>query len=328
MTAPYPVPPATVEPLGSVTRILALDEAEPGGNGDAFTGVSLPQLSGRIYGGQVVAQGLLAAAATIVEDADGPRLPHSVHAYFMRGGVPDEPIDFQVERLRDGRSFSQRRTTASQGRGPILQMISSFQEEQEGADVQVTAPDVPGPEELTSAIEIFRTIDHPVAKFLGRTAAFDTRHVEGGIYLRPAAERTPHQHLWVRARGHLAEGTDQTVQRALLTYMCDQVMLEPALRSQGLCWRSEGMSLATLDHAQWFHRDVDLDDWLLFVQDSPSSQGGRAVARAEVFDSAGRLVSTIVQEGMIRMPTGTSQGSGQWAIKAAEGEDGRPLVAD
>ena len=113
--------------------------------------------------------------------------------------------------------------------------------------------------------------------------------------------------------------------RALLTYMCDQVMLEPALRSQGLSWRSEGMSLATLDHAQWFHRDVDVGDWLLFVQDSPSSQGGRSMARAEVFDSSGRLVSTIAQEGMVRMPTRTAHGSGRWGIRMGEGDDGSAL---
>jgi possible choloyl-coA hydrolase len=97
--------------------------------------------------------------------------------------------------------------------------------------------------------------------------------------------------------------------------MCDQIMLEPALRSQGLCWRSEGMSLATLDHTQWFHRDVDVCDWMLFVQDSPSSQGGRAMVRAEVFDASGRLVSSIAQEGMIRMPTQRTRGSGQWEVR-------------
>ena len=180
MTTPYPVPPAVEEPLGAVTRVLALTEDPDGGNGaDSFTGRSLPQLSGRIYGGQVVAQGLLAAAATMIDDGDGARLPHSVHAYFMRGGEPDEPLRFDVERLHDGRSFSQRRTTASQNGVPILAMISSFQERQAGADVQLDPPEVPGPDELVSSLEIFRTLDHPVAKFLGRTAAFDLRHILG-----------------------------------------------------------------------------------------------------------------------------------------------------
>ena len=328
MTRPYPVPVATEEPLGSVTRVLALSEAgggeDRGDPPDVFTGACLPQLSGRIYGGQVVAQGMLAGAATLGDGSAGgaggagstrERLPHSVHAYFIRGGKPDKPVSFAVDRLRDGRSFSQRRTTASQDGVPILTMISSFQETQEGADVQVEAPEVPRPEELTSALEIFRTIDHPVAKFLGRTAAFDLRHVEGNIYLAPGRERTGVQHLWARSRGRLPAEASQTVHRALLTYMCDQIMLEPALRSQGLCWRSEGMSLATLDHTQWFHRDIDVCDWMLFVQDSPSSQGGRAMVRAEVFDASGRLVSSIAQEGMIRMPTQRTRGSGQWEVR-------------
>ena len=335
MTTPYPVPAATEEPLGSVTRVLALSETTGDGNGydgsnectdgsspadsqELFSGDSLPQLSGRIYGGQVVAQGLLAGAATLDADgagSTGERLPHSVHAYFIRGGKPDKPVSFAVDRLRDGRSFSQRRTTASQDGVPILTMISSFQEAQGGADEQVEAPEVPRPEELTSALEIFRTIDHPVAKFLGRTAAFDLRHVEGNIYLTPGRERTGVQHLWARSRGRLPAEASQTVHRALLTYMCDQIMLEPALRSQGLCWRSEGMSLATLDHTQWFHRDIDVCDWMLFVQDSPSSQGGRAMVRAEVFDSSGRLVSSIAQEGMIRMPMQGTRGSGQWEVR-------------
>lgn len=316
-TTPYPVPDIAEEPLGSVARILSLGA---GDGTDVFTGGSLPQLSGRVYGGQVVAQGLLAAAATVPDDGDGERLPHSVHAYFMRGGRLEEPISFQVERLHDGRSFSQRRTTARQDGIAILAMISSFQEEQGGAEVQIEAPQVPSHEDLPSALEIFRTIDHPVAKFLGRTAAFDIKHVEGNLYLRPAAQPASTQHLWMRARGHVPPQASQTVHRALLTYVCDQVMLEPVLRSQGLCWRSQGLSLATLDHAQWFHRDVDVGDWFLLVQDSPSSQGGRGVARARVYDAAGRLVSTIAQEGMVRMPASGAdgergaQGRGRWQV--------------
>ena len=206
-------------------------------------------------------------------------------------------------------------------------MLTSFQEEQEGADLHVAAPSVPRPEDLTSALEIFRTIDHPVARFLGRTAAFDLRHVEGNLYLRPSKERSDVQHLWMRSRSRIPEQTSQTVHRALLAYVCDQVMLEPVLRSQGLSWRSEGMSLATLDHAQWFHRNVDMGDWLLYVQDSPSSRGGRGMARAQVFDSSGGLVSTIAQEGMVRMPTdsGVDAGSGRWRIRMGEGDDGSAI---
>lgn len=334
MIAPYPVPPVSEEPLGSVARVLNLTPVpvppqEHGTTAASFSASSLPQLSGRVYGGQVVAQGLLAAAATMVDDGDGIRLPHSIHAFFIRGGHPDQPIRFDVECLRDGRSFSQRRTTARQDEHTLLSMVTSFQEHQDGTDVAVTPPEVPGPDEIPSALEIFRTIDHPVAKFLGRTAAFELRHVEGTLYLTapdpsPDGGHRNRQHLWARARGMLPASASQTVHRAMLAYMCDQVMLEPALRSQGLCWNTPGMSLATLDHAQWFHRDVNVNDWLLFVQHSPSSQEGRALAHAQVFDADGRLVSTIAQEGMIRVPTGSSQAEmssgGRWQIRMDDGD--------
>lgn len=363
MTTSYPVPFASEEPLGSVTRVLALAE---GDGVDVFVGRSLPQLSGRVYGGQVMAQGLLAAAATLPREAgagdaaspapgtgphpaddlavatpasgagphqgapSGPgarpeaaragallpvREPHSLHAYFLRGGRLKEPIEFHVERLHDGRSFSQRRTTAVQDGEVLLAMISSYQLPQEGEDVQIPPPVVPAPEDLPSAIEIFRSVNHPAARFLGRTAAFDVRHVQGGIYLRPDAVRRDRQQLWLRARGKVPASATQTVHRALLTYVCDQVMLEPALRSRGLSWRTRGMSLATLDHAQWFHRDVDANDWLLVVQDSPTSQGGRAMGRARVYDRAGRLLSTIGQEGMVRVPGAGQDVGGRWQVR-------------
>lgn len=194
-------------------------------------------------------------------------------------------------------------------------MISSYQLPQEGEDVQIPPPVVPPPEDLPSAIEIFRSVNHPAARFLGRTAAFDVRHVQGGIYLRPDAVRRDRQQLWLRARGKVPDSATQTVHRALLTYVCDQVMLEPALRSRGLSWRTRGMSLATLDHAQWFHRDVDANDWLLVVQDSPTSQGGRAMGRARVYDRAGRLLSTIGQEGMVRVPGAGQDVGGRWQVR-------------
>jgi|GEM_PF-470982 len=243
------------------------------------------------------------------------REPHSLHAYFLRGGRLKEPIEFHVERLHDGRSFSQRRTTAVQDGEVLLAMISSYQLPQEGEDVQIPPPVVPPPEDLPSAVEIFRSVNHPAARFLGRTAAFDVRHVQGGIYLRPDAVRRDRQQLWLRARGKVPDSATQTVHRALLTYVCDQVMLEPALRSRGLSWRTRGMSLATLDHAQWFHRDVDANDWLLVVQDSPTSQGGRAMGRARVYDRAGRLLSTIGQEGMVRVPGAGQDVGGRWQVR-------------
>ncbi|RPF27735.1 acyl-CoA thioesterase [Georgenia muralis] len=314
VTETLDVPQSDVEPMATVLRILRLGRLGP----DRFTGTSLPQLSGRIYGGQVLAQSVLAAHATL--PADGARQLHSVHGYFLRPGKVDLPISFAVERLHDGRSFSTRRTHALQQDKPILSLISSYQEDQPGRDHASTAPAAPDPETLRSAITLFGEIDHPVAKFMSSIAAFDIRHVDQDVYLRPAgsAERT--QMLWMRARSPLPAGLTQLQHRALLAYACDQVLLEPVLRRHGLSWRTRGLSVASLDHSMWWHRDVAVDDWLLFVQDSPSAQGGRGLGTAQVFDRAGTHVATIAQEGMVRVPDDDGAGSARATNEGAAPE--------
>ncbi|MDC7122166.1 acyl-CoA thioesterase II [Cellulomonas fimi] len=286
---------APVSPTAAVLDALALtpDPAVP----DQFSGHSLPQPNGRVFGGQVLAQALLAAGRTV--DAD--RLPHSLHGYFLRAGVVTEPITFAVERLRDGRSFTARRTHALQGGAPILSLIASFQTEQDGVDYADAMPDgVPAPEDVPSALDLLGTIDHPAAKFWAQESAFDVRHVDGSIYLGRAAEATGRQQVWFRARDPLPD--DRLLHRALLAYACDQVMLEPVLRRSGRSWVTPGMSIASLDHAMWWHRDARVDDWLLYVQTSPSAQGGRGLGAARVFTRDGTLVASIAQEGMVRFP--------------------------
>jgi len=284
----------TIDPTAPVLDILDL-EADAGAP-DTFTGRSLQQPGGRVFGGQVLAQALLAAGRTL--DAD--RLPHSMHGYFLRPGDVREPIGFAVERLRDGRSFSARRTHALQGGVPILSMIASFQEEQGGLDYADEMPaDVPGPDGLTSVHERLDGIDHPVARFWAHEAAFDVRHVGDNVNLRPARDTSGQQKVWFRSRGPVPAG-DQLLHRALLAYACDQVMLEPILRRAGRSWISPGLSIASLDHAMWWHRDVQVDEWLLFVQSTPSAQGGRGLGAARVFTRDGVLVASIAQEGMVR----------------------------
>jgi len=292
MTSEQPTPHSAID---SVLGILEIeqDPASP----DVFSGDSLPQPNGRVFGGQVLAQSLLAAGRT-VEDG---RLPHSLHGYFLRAGDVREPITFAVERLRDGRSFSARRTHALQGGAPILSMITSFQEDQPGIDYADEMPaDVPEPEHVTSALDLLSGIDHPVAKFWTQEAAFDVRHVGGSIYLGPAPSHQGQQMVWFRSRGPLPD--DQLLHRALLAYACDQVMLEPILRRSGQSWVTPGLSIASLDHAMWWHRDVRVDDWLLYVQSSPSAQGGRGLGAARVFTREGVLVASVAQEGMVRLP--------------------------
>jgi acyl-CoA thioesterase-2 len=290
----------TPEPTPALAAVLGALDLERTGE-TSFVGQSLPQLNGRVYGGQVLAQSLVAAGRTVADAGlPEPRLPHSVHGYFLRAGRLDVPITFEVERLRDGRSFSARRTHAIQDGRPILSMITSFQAAQPGLDHAVAAPDVPAPEDLPSAVDLFSGLDDPVARFLARTGAFDVRHVEGHLYLAPDDGARHSQALWVRARGPVPD--DQLLQRAALAYSCDQVMLEPVMRRHRLAWTTPGLSVASLDHAMWWHRDVRVDDWLLYVQDSPSAQGGRGLGEARVFARSGELVATIAQEGMVRVP--------------------------
>lgn len=281
-----------VDPLRAVLAALELEQSGE----DTFVGTSLPQIHGRVYGGQVLAQALLAAGRTMTED----RLPHSVHGYFLRPGDLEEPITFAVERLRDGRSFSARRTHAIQSGKPILSMITSFQTEQRGLDHAEPIPQVPDPEELASSVEFFNSLDHPVAKFFYRNGAFDLRHVDGALFTSPGEVRTDRQYLWMRARGQLPAG--QLEQRAILAYACDQVMLEPVMRRHGLYWMTRDASVASLDHAMWWHRNVDAGEWLLYAQSSPSASGGRGLGETKVFARSGELVATIAQEGMIRVP--------------------------
>ena len=286
-------------PVPDPSRVLlaALDLVPYPGEPDTFSGANLPQPSGRVFGGQVIAQALLAAGRTV----DAARLPHSLHGYFLRAGDVREPINFAVERLRDGRSFSARRTHAFQGGAPILSMIASFQEHQDGFDYADPMPSAPDPEDVLSADERIGGIDHPVAKYWTEESAFDVRHVNGAIYLGPGADTSGRQLVWIRSRSPLPD--DQLLHRALLAYACDQVMLEPILRRSAESWASRGLSIASLDHAMWWHRDVKVDDWLLFAQSTPSAQGGRGLGATQVFTRDGVLVASIAQEGMVRVPS-------------------------
>lgn len=310
MYAVIEVPQLDQEPVASVLRVLQLTPRSALAGFDAtFAGRSLPQAR-RIYGGQVVAQALLAAAATI---ADPDRLPHSLHAYFLRGGDPSGPLDFNVLTLRDGGSFSARSVTAQQKDRELLVMNASFHAAEDGLQTQAEPPEVVGPDRADSALALFRDLDHPVAKFLGKTAAFDVRHVQKSLYVGPAPARETTQQLWMKPRTPI-RGASQVVERALLAYVVDQVMLEPSLRSVGLHWSTPGMSLASLDHAMWFHRDVDINDWLLFDGNSVSVGGGRAKADIRIFSRSGELVASAAQEGMVRVPAPGEKQGGRWTF--------------
>ena len=263
----------------------------------SFEGDSLPMPGGRVFGGQVLAQALIAAGRTV----DPARNPHSLHGYFLRAGDASRPITFEVERLRDGRSFSARRTHAFQDNEPLLSMIASFQEAQDGPEHQVAMPEVPPPDAVPSGLDVLGPHEgHPAADFWLHSAPFDVRHVEGSIFLGPDPRPKAYQTAWMRVRRPIE--ADDLTQRALLAFGCDQVVLEPLLRRHGASWATREMAFASLDHAMWWHRPARADEWLLFVQDAPTAQGGRGLTGTWIFSEDGRLVASASQEGMFRLP--------------------------
>jgi acyl-CoA thioesterase-2 len=285
------------DPLSGLMAALDLTDTGARTSEDIFTGPSQWMPGGRIYGGQVLAQSLVAANRTIASD----RFVHSMHGYFLRPGDVDKPITFSVDRIHDGRSFSTRRTQAYQDGVPILSMIASFQDVDAGLEHQAEMPaGLPDPETLPSTADVLAGIDHPVAQFWATERAFDIRHVGSPIYLRVDGEPVPHQAVWMRAVGALPD--DPGLHRAAIAYASDHTILEPVLRRHGVSWVTPGLKVASLDHAMWWHRDGRADEWLLYVQESPNAIGGRGLSFGRVYDRAGHLLASIAQEGMIRVP--------------------------
>ncbi len=285
--------------------LTTLDLADTGArtSEDIFTGPSQWMPNGRVFGGQVLAQSVIAAVRTVEPD----RVVHSLHGYFLRPGDAALPITFAVDRIHDGRSFSTRRTQAYQNGVPILSAIFSFQTEDEGLEHQVGMPtDLPEPEELPSAAEVLSAIDHPIARTWARERAFDIRHMPSPIYLSVEGEHVAHQAVWLRALGRLPD--DPNLHRAALAYASDYAILEPVMRRHGIPWGRPDLKMASLDHAMWWHRFARADEWLLYTQSSPSSGGGRGLALGSIYDRGGRLIASVAQEGMLRVSGG---GAGQ-----------------
>jgi acyl-CoA thioesterase-2 len=287
------------DPLASLLAALDLTDTGARTSEDIFTGPSQWNPNGRVFGGQVLAQSLLAAVRTLAED----RIVHSMHGYFLRPGDVNLPITFSVDRIHDGRSFSTRRTQAYQQGLPILSMIASFQVEDPGLEHQAPMPEgIPEPESLPTAAELLGDIDHPVARHWAQTRPFDIRHAPSPIYLRVEGERVASQAVWFKAIGRLPD--DPNLHRAALAYASDYTILESIQRRHGIAWVTPGLKVASLDHAMWWHRYARVDDWLLYLQESPSAGGGRGLAQGRIYDREGRLIASVAQEGMIRVPTG------------------------
>ena len=269
---------------------------------DVFIGRSQPMPHGRVFGGQVLAQSVIAAGRTVndLDDATArPRRIHSLHGYFLRPGDSDQPLRFTVERLRDGHSFSARRVHAIQYGKPILSMITSFQTDADGLDHQDSVPAAPDPEILPTLAEVFTEMDDPQANFWSKEKAVDLRHVEGAIYVRPGRQLASRQSVWLKTPGRLPD--DPLINAAVLAYCSDYSLLEPVLRCHGLAWSDSRLRVASLDHAMWFHRHGRADEWTLYTQSSPSASGGRGLAAGRMFTADGILLATVAQEGMMRL---------------------------
>lgn len=287
----------------AVDTLLSILDLEPLGDG-RFRGVSPDDSLRRVFGGQVIAQALVAATHTV----EG-RTPHSLHAYFMLPGDPSTPIDYAVEPIRNGRSFSTRRVVALQGDRAIFSMSASFQIEESGFDHQLPMPSVPQPEDLPGEAEIHAKVrdgaPESIKRYWLRDRPIEIRPIDLRHYLsREPLE--PVQHLWFRARHRLPD--DPQIHRCVLAYASDMSILDASLFAHGLTVFDREIQAASLDHALWLHRPFRADEWLLYSQDSPSASGARGFSRGGIFSRDGRLVASVAQEGLIRpRPAGTGR---------------------
>ena len=273
--------------------LLELEKIEE----NLFRGESSSVGSSRVFGGQVLAQSLYAAMRTTPED----RYVHSLHAYFILPGMLDTPIVFQVDRIRDGGSFTTRRVKAIQNGAVIFLMSASFQLIQEGFDHHINMPNVSAPEVLVSWEDMVEQygemLPENIRKFLNLERPIEFRPVE---LINPAlpGKSRPFRHVWMKAKGAMPQ--DRKAHQCVLAYTSDYNLLTTALLPHGNEASFGNVQLASLDHAMWFHRDFRMDEWLLYAIDSPSASNARGFTRGNIFSREGKLVASVVQEGLIR----------------------------
>jgi acyl-CoA thioesterase-2 len=287
--------------VGDLLRLLDLEPIEL----DVFRGANRDLGTGRIFGGQVLAQALVAARRTVDED----RPAHSLHGYFMLAGDLEVPVLYLVDRMRDGKSFTTRRVTAVQRGQVIFSMSASFHRAEEGPSHQVPMPDVPPPEELADELDLLRArareLPPRLRTVLTQDRPLDVRPVDG-LHPFEARTREPRRFVWLRAIGSM--GDELIDHQAVLAYASDYGLLGAALQPHGLIFRDPGVMLASLDHAIWFHRPGRVDDWLLHVIDSPASGGARAFSRGAFYTRDGTLIASTAQEGLLRVQPLTPRG--------------------
>ena len=284
-------------PVSELIDLLSLERLED----NLFRGQSRDIGTKYVFGGQVLGQALSAAQATM-DSAGEPRAAHSLHAYFLRAGDIEHPIVYNVDRTRDGGSFSVRRVTAIQHGQVIFFCAASFQQEEQGVEHQMSMPEVPRPEDLAPAPaippDVLAKLPTKVQRWLDRTGPFEFRHIYPRDELNPT-KRPPFQQVWFKLSEKVSDAPE--LHRALLAYASDFQLLGTATFPHGISYYQPNVQMASLDHALWFHRPFRADDWLLYAIDSPTAQNARGLARGLIYDRSGALVASTVQEGMIRV---------------------------
>jgi acyl-CoA thioesterase-2 len=284
--------PTGQEAVDGLVRLLDLEPIER----DIFRGVSTRSRWQRVFGGQVAGQALVAAGRTVPDD----RRVHSLHSYFVRAGDPSVPILYEVDRVRDGRSFSTRRVIAVQHGETIFSLSASFQLEQEGIDHQSPMPDVPAPESLPPLVNRYGKSPEAAEFYKAMPKPIDLRYVDDPPWQQHAhGPREGLSRVWMRADGTLPD--DPLLHVCVLTYASDMTLLDSVLVRHGLAPGLDHISMASLDHAMWFERPFRADEWLLYSTKSPSASGGRGLATGRFYTADGRQVCSVVQEGMIRL---------------------------
>ncbi|MBI1239924.1 MAG: acyl-CoA thioesterase II [Alphaproteobacteria bacterium] len=283
----------------NLAELLSLLDLEPI-EVNIFRGVSPKNRSERVFGGQVLAQALVAANRTVNDD----RLAHSLHAYFILGGDPKAPILYEVDRSRDGGSFATRRVVAIQHGRQIFNMGVSYHIDEPGLGHQFGMPSVTPPEELPSEGDRRAALAERVPEkdkhWFARERPIEQRPVEPVDFWEPE-KREPIQNIWLKANGSLPD--DPKLHQCILAYASDMSLLDTCLLPHGLGWMSGKLIMASLDHAMWFHTRFRMDEWLLYAQDSPAAGGARGFNRGSVFSRDGNLVASVAQEGLMRLKT-------------------------
>jgi acyl-CoA thioesterase-2 len=262
-----------------------------------FRGTTPDDRPGRIFGGQVIAQSLLAAYETVEE-----RVCHSLHCYFIRPGDPTHPIIFEVDRARDGGSFTTRRVVAIQHGQQIFNLAASFMAEEEGFEHQMPAPAAPRwdalPDEREVRREMMKKDPDAFKGWMDRHQPIEMRSEDARTYFK-SGPQDPESVSWMRCRDPI--GDDPRMHQVILAYASDMNLLSTSMRPHGVHWQTPGFQSASLDHAMWFHRPTNFETWHLYAQDSPSASGGRGFIRGSIYAEDGTLVASVAQEGLIRM---------------------------